>query len=405
MYKGNENRNILSKLKNFVKYNKTIYSIYYLSFNSILNCLNKIIKKEKIILFVCYGGRKYDDSPKIFYEFLKEKGLMTDYKMVWAFDNVDSFKYLNLPYTIEINSVKYFITAMKSKYWITNSSIQRGLNFKSKKNIYVNFQHGTLGIKRIGNSISQKNTSFKIKITEQFDYFIIQGKHEKKWLSKALDLKEENIHLLGLPRNLELYHVDEKMKENAKKKLGLPLNKKTILYAPTFRENSLEKANINYTLPFDLEFLKSRLQDRYNIVLTNHYEVNDGLQFDNDENHFVFNFFNFKEINQLLLAADILITDYSSIAFDGFIAEIPVLSFAYDYEEYFGQRGDSYIDLNSLFSHGAIKKQNDLIEIINNMDFEKEKEFSRKQKEKYIYCNDNVLMDCYRTIFDPRGKL
>ena len=68
---------------------------------------------------------------------------------------------------------------MKAKYWITNSSITRGLNFKKKQTKYIIFQHGTLGIKKLGSDIATNNKSFRIKKEEKIDMFIIQGKKER----------------------------------------------------------------------------------------------------------------------------------------------------------------------------------------------------------------------------------
>ncbi|WP_169781831.1 CDP-glycerol glycerophosphotransferase family protein, partial [Escherichia coli] len=55
----------------------------------------------------------------------------------------------------------------------------------------------------------------------------------------------------------------------------------------------------------------------------------------------------FIDTNGLLLTFDILITDYSSIAFDFFVMNRPVIYYAYDIEQYNNERG-LYFPLNEL---------------------------------------------------------
>ena len=50
-----------------------------------------------------------------------------------------------------MDSLVYFIVALKAKYWITNVNIEAGLKFKKKDTVYLNTWHGT-PIKYIGNA-------------------------------------------------------------------------------------------------------------------------------------------------------------------------------------------------------------------------------------------------------------
>ena len=95
------------------------------------------------------------------------------YKTVWAFEHPEKYELPNSN-KIKIDTLKYYITALRAKYWITNSSITRGLNFKKKSTKYVIFQHGTAGIKVLGNDVGKDNKSFKIKNGDHPDIFIIQ---------------------------------------------------------------------------------------------------------------------------------------------------------------------------------------------------------------------------------------
>lgn len=87
---------------------------------------------------------------------------------------------------VKIDTLKYYITALRAKYWITNSSVLRGLNFKKKQTKYIIFQHGTLGIKKLGIDLKKDNKSFRMKRKEPIDLFIIQGKKEKEKLKEKI---------------------------------------------------------------------------------------------------------------------------------------------------------------------------------------------------------------------------
>lgn len=70
-------------IKNIVKNNKFIYSLYYYVFSFILRCIGLFVKTNKnLVIFVCYGGRRYDDSTRFLYEYLKSKDKYKNLKMV-----------------------------------------------------------------------------------------------------------------------------------------------------------------------------------------------------------------------------------------------------------------------------------------------------------------------------------
>ena len=386
-------------LKNIVKNSKIIYALYYYIFSFILRCMGFFMKIDNdLVLFVCYGGRKYDDSTRVLYEYIKSNPKYKNLKMIWAFVDIDKFDMVPKGEKVKIDTIKYYITALKAKYWITNSSVLRGLNFKKKETKYIIFQHGTLGIKKLGVDLKQNNKSFRIKKKEPIDMFVIQGKKERDKIKEAFGYEDSKIKMWGLPRNDELADVtDEKIKE-CRKKLNIPENKKVILYAPTYREfRQDESKNSILENPFDFEKLKE-LSDKYVFVITAHYEVVKLLNLPNNSD-FVINAFDYPYINDLLISADILISDYSSIIFDYAILERPILCYAYDYDIYMKERG-TYIDLNKLFFDGVIKTQDELLSIIKKLDYKKECEHTKKIKDEYIGKYGDTVSKIANTIFE-----
>ena len=118
-------------LVTIVKRNKWIYRAYYYSVSFAVNCISHFVKTDnQLILFVSYGGRYFNDSPKSIYEAMLEDERFKGYKLVWAFINPNSFD-ISTP-KIKINSLTYIITALKARCSVTNVSIERGLNFIGK---------------------------------------------------------------------------------------------------------------------------------------------------------------------------------------------------------------------------------------------------------------------------------
>lgn len=367
----------MKKIVNLLKTNQFIYSLY----NSILSFFIKMIgiflKTDKhIILFNSFGGKKYDDSPKAIYEYMISNTKYDNYKFYWVFDCPDKFEIKNGT-KLKNNSLKFFITALKAKYWITNSGIERGLKFKKKNTIYINTWHGT-AIKHIGKD--ENNLSVKTK-TSKVDYMFSQSEYDRKTFMHVFDLEEKNVVLSGLPRNDELVDVSDKNVKEIKKKLNLPLEKKVILYAPTFREYSRDSNGCLLAPPIDLKLWEERLGKDYILLFRAHYEVNKVLGI--KENSFIKNYSDYPNLNELLKISDVLISDYSSIMIDYSILERPIFNYIYDFDEYKEKRG-MYFDLRKKLPDCCFEKEKDLLEAIINMDIKKEKNKAIKFKHEFV---------------------
>ena len=153
------------KLVNFLKYNKVAYAIYYQVMSFCMNVLKLFMRTDdKLILFNSFAGRKFDDSPKAIYEEMKKDPRFKDYKLVWAFHQPEKY---DAPQKIKTDGLKYFKTALAARVWVTNSSVERGLNFTGKHTFYFNTWHGT-PMKKMGTDIGSTNTAFGTKSKSPF---------------------------------------------------------------------------------------------------------------------------------------------------------------------------------------------------------------------------------------------
>jgi CDP-glycerol glycerophosphotransferase len=376
MNSGNK-KNLKNRLIMTVKKSKLIYSIYYYLGTVFINLIKLfLIPDDRLILFISYGGKRYDDSPKVITEAMLKDQRFENYKFVWAF--LDPSKHNINPRIkkLRVDSFSYYIAAIKSRVWITNVGIERALSFKGKKTLYVNTWHGT-PIKKVGRDIIDKPSVFKSKHESHYDYFCVQGDYDKKIYNSAFNIPERNMILTGLPRNDELADIDYNIVSSIKEKLGLPLNKKIILYAPTFREFN----NYKFLAPIDWTKWKEHLGNNYVVILRAHHAIVDSMNIKNVAG-FVYNFSTYPELNELMIVSDILISDYSSIFFDYSILDKPMFCFTYDYDEYLNKRG-LYFDVRDEIPGGSITEE-ELISLIINLDYNEAKNKTEKFRSKYV---------------------
>ena len=75
-----------------VKANKYFYALYYYIGSLIINTIRLFIRTDnKMILFVSFGGRHFNDSPQVIYKAMKNDKRFSGYKLVWAFRKPEDF--------------------------------------------------------------------------------------------------------------------------------------------------------------------------------------------------------------------------------------------------------------------------------------------------------------------------
>lgn len=381
----------MKKIEYILKHNIFMQKIYIIVFSYIFRFLSIFIKVDKkLILFQSLIGKNYGDSPRQIFEKLKEDEYFKDYKYVWAFANPDQFEVSGAS-KVKINSLKYFITSLKAGIWITNVNIERGLKYKQKDTLYLNTWHGVT-LKFLGNA--QKNrrdynysdVDIMISPCEYFDNILIND----------FKVKKDSIIRCGLPRNEELYDIEKNEIEALRKKYNIPKNKKVILYAPTWRDSNNYGNSYSISPPIDIDKLKKSLSSKYVLLFRMHHLTTNqiGLEFDDDVRDVSGKEFN---INELMKLSDILISDYSGTIFDYSILEKPIVLFAYDYQEYKDSRG-LYLDLDEFLPNCVVKNQQELLNYILNIDYEKECKKVKKIKKTYMNNNGDSTELCIKLL-------
>ena len=406
---------IIDVAKKF-SYFRRLLRFIYRTFNKIKYSFYKIRYKmsDKTIFFEVFDGKNYACSPKALYERMLNMKEFKDYKFIWAFKDIDKHSIKNDKRTIIVKSKskEYYKYLSISKHWIVNFALADYIT-KKKNQIYVQCWHGT-PLKRLRYDIEVngavmnniKDIRRKNDIdAKRYDYFISPSKFSTEKFISAFNLKKLNkediIIEKGYPRNDSLFNQNKEDINSIKEKLGLPKNKKIILYPPTFRDNQ-HSSGVGYTYKIELDFdsLRDKFSNEYIVLFRPHYFVANSFNFDKYKG-FVYDVSTYDDINDLYLISDILITDYSSVFFDFANLHKPIIFYMYDLDDYKNNLRDFYIPLNEL--PGPITKtQKELektIKDIYNISETYKNEYHVFNK-KYNYLDDkNSSLRVIKTIF------
>lgn len=363
-----------------VKYVKWIYSLYFYLGSCALKVLKLFVRPDdKLILFISFGGRKFDDSPKAIYDKMIKDERFKDYCIVWAFTNPDAFD-IPVGEKVKCDTLAYFLTALKARVWITNSTVERGLEFKGKHTFYFDTWHGT-PIKKMGSDLGPSNKSFGTKGNWSVDYFTCQGEFEADVFGRVFSkVGRDRMHVIGLPRNDVYANYTQEYMLSLRKKMGIQADKKVILYAPTFREYDMtDTKEVKVLVPMKLEKWRKELGEDYLMLFRAHYEVAKGLNIKDDD--FVREMSGYPQLEDLMIVSDLLISDYSSIFFDYSIMPKPMLTFCYDYDRYALERG-MYFDIREWLP-GA-DNEDDLLTVIKTGKVSEQIAKTRAFQQKYV---------------------
>lgn len=372
------------------------------------NIYKRIFRKKTvrrdIVLFESFLGRSYGDSPRYIYEYLirlqsegrleKETNIPDNATFVWMIDN-KAAKIPGKHKQVKFNSLKYFYYVARCSVWITNMR-QPSWYVKREGVTLLECWHGT-PLKRLVfdmEDVYSASPKYKMTVYNQsrmWDYLISDNRFSTECFKSCFLFPEERILELGYPRNDLLYGDDREDRARAiKEKLGIPLDKKVVLYAPTWRDDDYYgPAQYKFDLPLDLEMMKG-LRDEYYFVLRTHYFIADHLNIPKEDADFVSDQSRYNDIGELYLISDILITDYSSVFFDFANLRRPILFFVYDFEKYAGVLRGFYFDMTTGCPGPLLKTNEEILDALKNID-RVEAEYAEKYREfcdRFCYLDD-----------------
>lgn len=301
---------------------------------------------------------------------------------------------------IEMMSKKYFQVISYAKYLISDTGFYPFF-IKKEGQVYLNTWHGT-PLKHLGKKINDNFHDIG-NVQKNFicsDYLLFPNHYTKEHMVEDYmlnNLSNAQILLEGYPRNTAFF--DDDLKKEIIERYNLQ-EKQIIAYMPTWRETSnagksVNKANLSYILG---EF-ENRLNENQ-LIYVNLHPI-DAIDVDFRLYKKVKPFPVEYETYEFLNAADVLVTDYSSVFFDFLNTHKKIILYTYDKEAYLAKRG-LYRSLDD-FPFPIVEKMDDLISEINKC-----KEYCDDQLNKE-FCTwdskDSAKKICARVILENKGEI
>lgn len=210
---------------------------------------------------------------------------------------------------------------------------------------------------------------------------------------EAMNLKDTKTQVVatGVSRTDVFYdqHFIEQSKAAVYSVCPAAENKKIILYAPTFR-GRVAKAESPDCL--DIPAMKRALGDEYVLLIKHHPFVKQPPVVPEDCADFAMDVTKSLEIDQLLCASDVCVSDYSSLIFEYSLFERPMIFFAYDLDDYFDWRG-FYYNYDELTPGPVVKETEEIIDYIRHLDARFDQAQVHAFKEKFMSSCDGHATD------------
>lgn len=312
---------------------------------------------EAYVLYECRDGKSMTDSPYAIFKYLLDHKEYSQFTHIWVYDkkveedwNPDMEKYLNQKVIfVERNTKKYVEYLATSKYLINNSTFQSFFIPKDDQ-ICINTWHG-IPLKKMGYEIEKGNPAGLQNVVRNFffsDYLISPNEHTTNMYLKSFKLDGAytgEILEYGYPRiDLTIEADDVKLKKSFEEKLSsFEMNKKNILYCPTWKGNNVNSpSNQIIQIVKETEYLRNQVGGSYNILVKVHPFIYDIAS--ECEELLPYLVPDSQDPNELMAMIDLLVTDYSSIFFDFLITNKPIIFYCWDKDIYELERGIYFKD-------------------------------------------------------------
>lgn len=330
------------------------------------------LNNKKVVFGNFYGGG-FGDNPKFIAEELLKRDL--GFEMYWMLEDKKS----PLPEGIRPvrpNTFAFAYHMATAKFWVDNTRKQHYL-IKRKEQYYIQTWHGGPGLKKVeldvAHSISKEYQDYAKADSKRIDLFLSCCKwcsdlyHRAFWYDGPLLEK-------GIPKN-DLYFQDPApIRKKVRERFSIPEDAKLIMYAPTYRD---DRSTDMYNLDYDrtLHALKTRFGGTWYLFVRLHPNCA-ALAGAVTTSEYVKNATLYENMQELLVACDMIISDYSGCAFDYLMLKRPGFLYAEDYEE-IKKVKDYYFTLEELPFDLAFDNE-ELEHYILNFD---QKEYERKCEE------------------------
>ena len=304
------------------------------------------IRKNRVV-FDSFRGKQFSCNPKYISEYLRTQ-YPGEFELVWMMAEPEKWSELEtLGYkVVKRASIRYFYYALTARVYVVNGNFAAHLP-RRKGQYDIRTWHGGGAYKRVGLSIAgagKKNPLSLRQNRSRADLYLSSSKKFTELTLHDAFQYEGEVFEYGMPRNDMLIRGrDEALIARVKKAIGIPEDRKFVLYAPTYRDSEPSK-EFEPDYGRLMKALSLRFGGEWRCAFRGHHvhsDVSRGLKADD-----VLNVTDYPDMQELLMAADVLVTDYSSSIWDMSLTGKPCFLYATDLKSYRGER-DFYYDIHT----------------------------------------------------------
>ena len=355
---------------------------------TIFNLHRPIIKNT--VLFRSFYGQ-YNDSPKYISEELHRRA--PDVNIIWTIRDGKQTDFPSYVKLVKLDSPEYIKYIARAEVVVDNytgcrSSISTSKNLvrrivfrlasKKRKGQYnLSTWHGT-PLKHIALDEPQYKNASYVKPYFATDIILSDSKLTTSAFKSAFNWGDKPLLECGMPRNDIFF---EQQSGELKEKLGLPKDKKVILFAPTFRD-SVEMSGLKQVKELNIKGLLESLSNKFGgewcFAFRCHGNVMASVLKDSAlDSQLIINGNAHPDMAEYLACVDVLLTDYSSCMFDYMYSKKPCFLYVPDLESYKNSERGFYFDIEET-PFDICKDEASLIDAIKSYD---EKEYLAKREE------------------------
>lgn len=349
--------------------------------------------QDRAVLVECYGGRRATDTVLEVAQYIARK--YPEIPIYWGV--VDgSVPVPSFAQPVVIDSEEWYARLSSSRLLVNNNNFPHYFR-KRAGQYYLQTWHGT-PLKRLVFDVDRTNFSLSYwalmtREATYWDLLVAQNPYAEEVLAKAFHYEGE-VFAEGYPRNDSLLAENAlQIREQVRAQLGIRDKQMVALYAPTWRDNA-KSSTRQYAMVTYLEFdkVQKALGKDWVILLRGHHNVASGRA---KADLGVIDVTDYPQVNDLYLAADALIGDYSSVMFDFNVQDKPSVFLTPDVNDYADSIRGFYFDFKNEAPGPLVDTTDEVIQVLRHLQIpnKNHEEKRRAFREKFSPRDDGSATD------------
>lgn len=247
----------------------------------------------------------------------------------------------NLPGLFALFTKKAYYMATSAHIFLNDNFMPMAYMDIASETTVVQLWHGMGSFKKFGGSTElEPELLAELKqVNENVTHILASSEHIRENYAEAFCVPEGKVLAIGCPQADYYFrkHNVQAIREHLEQQFPQLKGRKLALYAPTFRDD--EQRDRELLSHFDFERFERGCGDEYCLAVRLHPQIQSSKVPEQ-----VPNLTGWPDVRELLLATDLLIADYSSIAVEYSLLERPILLYAFDKKWYLDQDRGFYYD-------------------------------------------------------------